>query len=415
MDGYTPRFYQFAERPLSDSCWSLSTGPDGRIYGAACIEHTGGQSVSIVRYRERTDSLEYLFDMDEVSGDLRDSGRATQCKIHYSFAPSARDGILYAATHLSGAPKGEQSYCPWSSWHDPVRAFKGSFVAAYDTAREEVAWCALMIPKEGCRCLCLDEERGWLYAITYPRDHFVIFDTRTRKLTDLGRIGSVNSQCIFLDQRRRACFSDDHGHLVRFDPDRMALETLPFVIPHSWYQNGWHGVLYDAVACPNPDDAGDCVYMVPWMVNPRLMRFWPQEGPHGRMEDLGPVNQERDTTLPVSMSLDHSGGLVFGLDGMLYWVKARWAPGDEAQSKGMWSYHGVGVLVRMDPRTLEREDVCVLERENSCSHYVSRGARDHAGNLYFGHIGPAPVGLFRVTVPGAGQRPDAHLPLRVWG
>jgi hypothetical protein len=32
---YTSRWYQFTEHPESDSCWSLSTGPDGRIYAGA--------------------------------------------------------------------------------------------------------------------------------------------------------------------------------------------------------------------------------------------------------------------------------------------------------------------------------------------------------------------------------------------
>lgn len=97
-------WFQFTEHPDSDSCWSLSTGPDGRIYAAACAEGVPGGTVKVVRYNEKTDALDYLFDLDERVDDPRDSGRATQCKIHYSFAPSLSDGILYMATHLSGPP-----------------------------------------------------------------------------------------------------------------------------------------------------------------------------------------------------------------------------------------------------------------------------------------------------------------------
>ena len=74
------KYYQFDERLLSDSCWSIQTGPDGRIYIACCVEHTGGQTVTVVRYNATEDKLDYLFDMDEVTGDLRDSGRATSVK-----------------------------------------------------------------------------------------------------------------------------------------------------------------------------------------------------------------------------------------------------------------------------------------------------------------------------------------------
>jgi hypothetical protein len=35
---YPVKWYTFAEHPDSDTCWSLSVGPDGRIYAAACAE-----------------------------------------------------------------------------------------------------------------------------------------------------------------------------------------------------------------------------------------------------------------------------------------------------------------------------------------------------------------------------------------
>ena len=37
-------------------------------------------------------------DVPEAVGEPKDSGRPTQCKIHYSFAPSMSDGIMYMAT-----------------------------------------------------------------------------------------------------------------------------------------------------------------------------------------------------------------------------------------------------------------------------------------------------------------------------
>lgn len=408
---YSARFHSFTDQPDSDSCWSLHTGPDGRVYAAACIEHTSGRTVTVLRYNDETDSLDPLFEMDKVTGDLRDSGRATQCKIHYSFAPARQSGLLYAATHLSGPPKGERKYRAWGAWHDQRRAFRGAYLVAYDTVADQPASVDLMIPKEGCRCLCLDEQRGRLYALTYPRDHFVYYDLATRELHDVGRIGSVNSQCLFLDKRSRVHFTNDHGRFLRFDPEQDRLEELPHRFPHEPFQDGWHGVLYDAVS----DPAGDWIYMVPWMVRPHLVRFRPDEGEHGRLEDLGAVNQPADVSHALSMSLDHVGGLVFGLDQCLYYVRASWRAGAELGGDFRRMAHAKGIVVRMDTRTLEREEVCVLHRPELSSSYATRGARDHAGNLYFGHVGIPPVGLFRMTVPDAGTAKDAHLPLRVWG
>lgn len=90
MDTTSVTYHGFAERPLSDPCSSTSTGPDGRVCIACCIGHTGGGTA------------EYLFGLDKVTGDLRDSECATQCKIHNSFVPDPERNFMRCAVHLSG-------------------------------------------------------------------------------------------------------------------------------------------------------------------------------------------------------------------------------------------------------------------------------------------------------------------------
>jgi hypothetical protein len=405
------KWYQFTEHPQSDSCWSLSVGPDGRIYAAACNEHTPGGVVKVVRYNKEQDKLDYLFDLDKMVEDPRDSGRATQCKIHYSFAPSQHDGIMYMATHLSGPPIDQPAYSPWRSWHDPERCFRGAALLAFDTKTDQVLWWDTLIPKEGCRCLLHDEERGLLYALSYPRDHFFIYDLKARTRRDIGRIGSINAQALFLDAKHRVWTTSDYGRLVRYDPDKDRLETSPYVLPHNpVFQTGWHSVFYDVVASPE----GDCVYAGTWIAQPRLMRIFPMDGEWGRVEDLGPATQERDVTIPISTFLDHCGGLTFGGDGMLYYVASRWRdpvynplPKEHKDQEG--------VVWRLDPKTLKREEFARLERPDAFAQYVSRGAADKDGDLFFGHVGPRPVGLFKVAMPAELKRANAHLPLRMWG
>jgi len=401
------KYHEFSERPLSDSCWSVQTGPDGRIYIASCTEHTGGETATVVRLDETTDTLEYLFDLDEVTGDLRDSGRATQCKIHYSFVPDREKGLIHAATHLSGPPKGETSYNPWASWNDPARAFRGSYLISYDTTANVVTESRLMIPKEGCRCLALDERRRVIYAVTYPRDHFVSYDLASGLLTDHGRIGSVNTQCIFLDPLGRAYLFDDSGRMLRFDPDRRRLEELPHFYPHAAYQSAWHGVLYDAVADPR----SGAIYMVPWKGHPHLARFWPMEGALGRLEDLGPVTQDRDPREVMSVNLDHVGGLVWGADNRLYLVKAEWS----GKSTGCSGEATTSMLMRFDPECGTWERLGALFGGQGRNHYVSRGALSARGNMVFGKILAKPAGAYCVTLPDHPRdlRPDQYL--RLWG
>jgi len=403
----TAKFREFSHQPVPDSCWSLSAGPDGRIYAASCCERTPGGGVFIVRYNDETDTLDTIVDVAEATGQPLTSGKATQCKIHYSFAASPRDGILYAATHLSAPGYGQLHYSPWADWKDDARAFAHSVLLAYDTRKDAVAWGCEFIPREGCRCLALDEQRGKLYAISYPRDHFWVFDIATRKIRSLGRLGSVNSQAIFTDRRGRVYTSNGDGQFVRYTPESDVLEEIPVFVPCAAGLSGWHGVFYDVVASPE----GDCVYGVPWSTNPHLFRYWPEEGPFGRIENLGPVHQDRDMTMPVAFWLDHCGGLVFGADGMLYYATGRWPRGAET---GLVAGETEGIIVQLDPRTLERRDFAKLNRPGGDGHYVSRGARDRFGNLFFGHVpSPTPAGISRLVMDAGGE--GLHRPVRTWG
>jgi sugar lactone lactonase YvrE len=403
-------WYPFTEHPEADSCWSLSVGPDGRIYVASCAESAPGGIVKLARYNRSTDALEYLFDLDKAVDDPRDSGRATQCKIHYSFAPSLADGILYMATHLSGPPIDQPAYSPWNSWHDPERCFRGSALLAFDTRTDTVLWWDTLIPKEGCRCLLLDPERGLLYALGYPRDHMIRYDIARREQSDLGRIGSINSQVLFSDRKHRVWTTDDYGHLVRYDPAKGRIERSPYVLPHNpQYQTGWHSVLYDAAASPD----GQWVYAVTWNGSPYMMRIAPDEGEWGRVESLGPVTPEADRALPEDYFIDHCGGLVFAGDGCLYYVASRWQGTYRAfpgHTEGL-----EGAVWRLDTQTLQREQAAVLHKPSGPAQYVSRGAVDASGDLFFGNVGFKPVGMFKVALPPERRRADAHLPLRVWG
>jgi hypothetical protein len=410
---YKVRWYPFPDHPESDTCWSASVGPDGRIYAASCCEHTPGGTVYIYRYNEKTDALDKLFELDKAVDDPRDSGRATQCKIHYAFVPSMSDGVLYMATHLSGAPVDLPVYSPWYFWHDEKRCFRGSALVAYDTRRDQVLWWDTMIPKEGSRCLLFDEERGVLYATSYPRDHLFLYDVRKRKRRDLGRIGSINSPALLLDRKHRVWASSDYGHLVRYTPETDRIEFSPVKLPYNpEYQTGWHSVFYDA--CASPD--GECVYASTWSPNPYLMRIWLNEGEWPRVENLGPATQKRDLTLPESMFRDHCAGFVFAGDGQLYYVASRWR--DPVYNPMTDSRREIeGVLWRLNPATLEREPVGLLEHPDpkETAQYVSRGAVDHNGDLFFGHVGAAPSGIFKVEMPADRKRKNAHLPIRIWG
>ena len=65
----TITWHPFSDHPEADSCWSVSTGPDGRIYAAACCEGVPGGTAKIMRYDPGRDELEALFDLGEATDD----------------------------------------------------------------------------------------------------------------------------------------------------------------------------------------------------------------------------------------------------------------------------------------------------------------------------------------------------------
>ena len=74
----TAKFYPFELDTKPDSCWSFHTGPDGRVYAAACCEFVPGEVVHIVRYNGQTDSLDRGVDVAEAVSEPADSGRGAQ-------------------------------------------------------------------------------------------------------------------------------------------------------------------------------------------------------------------------------------------------------------------------------------------------------------------------------------------------
>ena len=111
---------------------------------------------------------------------------------------------------------------------------------------------------------------------------------------------------------------------------------------------------------------------------------------------------------------DHSGGLVFGADGMLYYGITRWAQGAEALPG---DHELEGWIVQMNPQTLEQRDFARIHRSDGQLNYCSRAGRDRHGHLYFGHACcRQPTGFSRLLMD-ANHRKDQplHLPLRTWG
>ncbi len=408
------RFIPFEKLPYADTCWALIEGPDERVYVAACCERSSGGTVYLLRYDPRTEKLEYLLDVAEAVGCPPDDGRATQCKIHYSMVVDD-DGVLYGATHLSGPGLDQASYNPWATFDDPRRSFVGARLFAYDTNSEEVLWADTLIPWEGCRCVAFDRRRRRLYAVGYPRDHFYVYDLDTRRCRDVGRIGSVNPQAIWLDSRGRAYTTDDFGRVLCYDPDAEDLIATDLHAPHAAYQDGWHNMVYDVVALPGTDD----VVGVNWNVDPHLWVFSPGDEPGaGTMHDLGPATPGIDGLSSRGVNTEHAGGLVPGAGGGLFFTVSQGGDvGDHIPSGGDILPYAPAALKLMDLTTGDVRDVCELvDEDGMVIPYISRAVRIGARDLVLGTVSRNEAGIAHVVLDeDLAQGPWQATPRRYWG
>ena len=175
------------------------------------------------------------------------------------------------------------------------------------------------------------------------------------------------------------------------------------------FQNGWHQVLYDAVTAPD----GESLFLVPWNARPILMRFWPDDGEWGHMETVGRLTRDEHPSRAFSMNVDHVGGLVVGMDGALYVVVSDWQR--LTADDGPRQIDSVdGILLRYDIDAAQFQEAGRFRRPDAPVFYISRGAVDANGDLFFGTcLNRWPVGIFRVRPPQETLRQPP--PLRVWG
>lgn len=395
----------FCELPVHDTTWALNAGPDGNAYVGVCCEHLGGVAAVVSRYR--TDGTrEALVDMGEATGQPANNGRATQCKVHDALIVDA-DGVMYAATHLSGPPLGHLVYNPWGNWGDPHVSFPGATLAIYDTRRDTLLGTELLYPQEGCRCLALDSRRRRLYSCSYPLNHWHVWDLDARRDTDYGRIGAVNPIVTWVDPEGNGYTCNDHGRVLRFDAENSRLEELDVFVSHPPFQRGWHDVSYDVIPCRDPWQ----VVGVTWNAFPHLWLYDMRTGHQRGLTDLGPVHEGLTGQEPNEINRSHVAGLTLGPDGKLYFCP---------QVSPDWSGRSVSHLFRWDLQTGAREDLGPLydPESDQTVTYIARAVWVSRRDLIGAVIGRSPTGIVHIQFD-EGELPDQGDPefprLRLWG
>jgi len=367
----------FRELPEHETIWSMTSGIKGEIYVGICCEMTGGVSAYLARLNPDSGKTDYLLEVATALGVPAENGQATHAKVHFCLMQDD-DGLIYAATHCTGAPLNDFIWRPWNCWTHPQKHFSGSGILIYDPYKDNVLFSDIFLPREGSRCMALASKRKKIYGISYPRDHFFIYDIAKKELKDAGRIGSINPECMFIDAQENAYTTDDYGNILKYDADREEIVELGVQLPHAPFRDGFHNVFYDIAPCPD----GESVMGVTWTFGDRLFRY---DYKKNKIYDYGNAyGKEEEEWFHIINT--HTAGLIFGRDGLCYYCS-------NLIDNGKSTPH----LIRVNVETGQKEDLGAILYQGRPTDHFSRAANDANGNLYFAETGACPTKLFKYT------------------
>lgn len=218
-----------------DTYNAIYAASDGRIYYVLSSEslHEGGK---VCVYDPRLDKTEVLADLTEICGE-KNAGAVPQGKSHVEFYE--RKGKLWFATHvgfyemIDGMERLPE--------HPPegVDMYPGGHILSYDLTSGEFRDRTLAPHGEGILTMALDAERGFIYAITWPRGYFLSYHIETGELTDHGPVSAngeagipgedyrVLCRSMFIDPRDGAVYlSTSEGDVLCYRPGAVRPEKI---------------------------------------------------------------------------------------------------------------------------------------------------------------------------------------------
>ena len=296
--------------PHNDVIYSTATGTDGKIYLGVSNEFSAETFAHIFSYDPETNELRDIVDLRKLFPEGEDLLRPPHSKIHTSMCVGP-DGKVYAVTHVTAPPRGEQRHRIWEILDDPRRGYTGSHLVIYDPATDSVTDMGIINPREGCRFLAFNPEREELYFETYPRAHFKVVCAKTGRTKDIGRTSQFDALGPCWSACGYAFTTDNEGFMLRYDPEAERIERLPVRIPTA----PWRPLEGNRVRRMKVGPDGVKLYGVGWSAV-RLFEYDPTEGEYGTMRDLG-TGWGEDRFNDYSR-IPAVKAITFGRDGRMY-------------------------------------------------------------------------------------------------
>lgn len=299
-------------KPKHNVIYSAAAGLDGRIYlGLSAEMDAPGAFGQVICYDPDADCFQDIVDFADIVRYPAGSLRHPHSKIHTAICVG-RDGKIYAATHMTAPPAGEDFYHYWHVSNDKERSFPGSHLIMYDPGTGKVEDLGTIAPGCGCRWLGHNPDRDELYMTTFLTAHFVVVKLRTGEVKDLGRISQYDFMGPCYSSSGYVFTTDCQGLLLRYDPVSETLQRLPVRIPNApWRDHDGNGVFHFV---PGPDKLK--LYGVS-AIGQRVFEYDPSVGTHGQIRDYGTLYDE-DRMEEFSVNIPLPRTICTSPDGKIY-------------------------------------------------------------------------------------------------
>ena len=192
--------------------FSLCEGNDGRIFiGTSKYNH----NAYLVEFDPVTEKQRVVVDAHKVC-NLTAKGYAAQAKFHTRnyVGPS---GVIYLGTKQGYAKKGDDS------------AYPGGYLITYDPRNDTARNLGMPYKKQGIADVVADESRGLIYIVTCEDQHWMLYDTKTKKFTELGPMLTPYATTLMDGDGKAHALTKDF-QLATYDPQTKKVTRRPIGI-----------------------------------------------------------------------------------------------------------------------------------------------------------------------------------------
>jgi hypothetical protein len=229
-----------------DGFWtSILAASDGRVYVGLCGH---GGSARMYVYEPKMQEIRHLASMQQAAHEEH-QGREPQGKLHSQILEDAQGRVWW------GSDMANHTY--FAMWDDP-RSYPGGHMFRYDPKKDLLADLGIPFPGAGIRHIAMDQARQRIYAVTFPRGEFWVYDMQSLTARFQGRVNNWDSiaRVMVLDDKGNVYGSFAPYRIFKYDISSERLVDLPVTIPHiegPWCDRGhghreniWRNAVWDS-------------------------------------------------------------------------------------------------------------------------------------------------------------------------